>query len=1455
MNTTPICPSCGKPLAPNAPKGLCAACLLQAGLGTGADWGTDPETGPARAAFVPPSVAALAGNFPQLEIIELIGQGGMGAVYKARQPKLNRIVALKILPPVIGNEPAFARRFTREAQALAQLNHPGIVTLYEFGEANGQFYFLMEFVDGVNLRQLLQGGRIAAREALAIVPQICDALQFAHDQGIVHRDIKPENILLDRRGRVKVADFGLAKIMGGPGNEPDPAGSGAASSTTSTEASKVMGTPQYMSPEQIHAPGEVDHRADIYALGVVFYQMLTGELPGQKIEAPSKKVQLDVRLDEIVLRALEKTPELRYQQVGEVKTCVETIVATPPGGRPDEAAEPEKTARGKSGERPGAAFLKSERARLAVQEFSGAPVKYPVMGEVTLHPDRLVVWSSHNQHSIPMTAIHELGEAVMPFGESPGPHRYAAVAFDEAGQRRHLVFLAGSSAVRLPGDTRRHAAEWLTAIQRAIKSATGRDVPITQEPAVVPVKSWRSLIWLLVPLLATIPWLANVLSKRGPGSLSVMNAALLSGAFMLLPGVTLIIVFIVRSCSLRHTWMKPLGSVTASADVLPAKPVRPRSAGKLIAIGSFVVAAIVLSLAAWHLASKRTGEAQQQLRGALQNELANQLAGLLSKQLPAMYSRFTFEHVPNWPWRAVVHFEKLESWRDQNNAPLAQPRPLQGDVLLDFQAPNQWSATGTGDLTGVNGSWQTATPGFPDWPDSSAAAQTVVFGPVMELTLPDPATNMACVLDLESGRLLKPPDALVELFAKGIPNLDSAGLEWLRTNGADVVLNEPGHVSVRFIGGAAASPNGWIWDAITPAMVVALGQDLRSQVFQMDSTGFHASTAQAPAVDCFVTRKGSLGVMEIRGRANNPPGVKLRYKLVQTASATASRDDPALLPATPSLPDLSKPERVQQTYVVVRGDSVASIARKFRMSIRDLKAFNPDLVVNRLKIGQSLMVSAPISNDNGHDFVAVLPTANEAAVHDACLRFVSARNLMPFETWSPAGMTLQTADDNGKAVTFKFSRQIDATTRFTIHATPGASLSALEIGAQLGINQLLQIQAPAATTNALPEQYGNQTQTIPDTAARQQEQIMERMNAMRKFITGMIMYRDVHTNQWPDTLAGTFPYLKGVRPEQLPARASAFRYQRPEANLDANAAALTAVLFEKTPLRAGGQYLGYADGHVAFTRSNEWTSTVLPDIRPPATAPKLQFLAWQDEWQTNQPGAARHLDGSPVTDATELKWLKSISSGGVDVSSWHLSPEPRFLKLWFSDPKFDLGSFSEVSLLDDQHQVIPLDARGGMCGSAQEGNESNGNLGWHVKTFSPGGGARLPARVTVSLRYAAGPLEETQAVPFTPHNATSMTLKDGSLLNGVGQNVDGNAFVAIAVHARQPGTWRFGVVAVTKDGRKLTTAPSENGFADGSGESVAEFEFGVPLAEVDKFIIGTRPIRTNEWKHVMLPNN
>ena len=319
MSQTATCPRCQSPLTADAPEGLCPTCLMAGGLASA------PSPAPGSAATTPwtdakraAAIADLAPHFPQLEIIELLGQGGMGAVYKARQKHLDRLIALKVIPPEAATDPAFAERFAREARALARLNHPNIVTVYDFGQSNGVYFLLMEFVDGLNLRQTMKSGNLTPAEALAIVPHICDALQYAHDQGIVHRDVKPENVLLDKSGRVKIADFGLAKLL-----------TQSPLDYTLTHSMQVMGTPRYMAPEQIERPTDVDHRADIYSLGVMFYEMLTGELPMGRFAPPSQKVQIDIRIDEIVLRSLEKEPAKRYQHASDVKSELETVKSSP----------------------------------------------------------------------------------------------------------------------------------------------------------------------------------------------------------------------------------------------------------------------------------------------------------------------------------------------------------------------------------------------------------------------------------------------------------------------------------------------------------------------------------------------------------------------------------------------------------------------------------------------------------------------------------------------------------------------------------------------------------------------------------------------------------------------------------------------------------------------------------------------------------------------------------------------------------------------------------------------------------------------------------------------------------------------------------------------------------------------------------------------------------------------
>ena len=311
------CPDCGCEMPPDSPAGLCPDCLLGAGLAASDPFAAGQlatEATPG-AGFTPPKPEDLADRFPQFEILDLLGYGGMGAVYQARQKSLDRLVALKIIKPGAAGDPGFAERFEREAKALAKLNHPNIVSVHDSGESDGLYYFVMEHVDGTNLRHLIESKELLPEQAIKIIPQICEALQYAHDEGIVHRDIKPENILVDSRARVKIADFGLAKLLGNT----------ALNDHTLTGTHQVMGTPRYMAPEQMEGSKAVDHRADIYSLGVVFYEMLTGELPMGSFEPPSRKAPVDGRLDQVVLRSLAKEPERRYQHASDVRTDVEAI--------------------------------------------------------------------------------------------------------------------------------------------------------------------------------------------------------------------------------------------------------------------------------------------------------------------------------------------------------------------------------------------------------------------------------------------------------------------------------------------------------------------------------------------------------------------------------------------------------------------------------------------------------------------------------------------------------------------------------------------------------------------------------------------------------------------------------------------------------------------------------------------------------------------------------------------------------------------------------------------------------------------------------------------------------------------------------------------------------------------------------------------------------------------------
>jgi serine/threonine protein kinase len=458
------CPRCGAVVQATVAAGLCPACLLkQAALGTGTDG--DPAV-----PWTPPTVEELARALPHLEILQLIGRGGMGAVYKARQRSLGRLVAVKILAPQYAANPDFAERFEREAKVLAEVNHPNIVAIHDFGRA-GEFYFLiMEFVDGVNLRQSMSAGRLTPQQALAIVPPICEALQFAHEHGIVHRDIKPENLLLDKEGRIKIADFGIARmVLREP--KPESAAAGFRPEHGGLTQESVLGTPQYMAPEQRVAPATVDHRADIYSLGVVLYEMLTGELPGSRLEVPSKKIRIDVRLDEIVLRALEQKAELRYQTAAEFKGEVDTFVV---GG----SAEPRSLA--------GARVLLSGRGMVMTPEhlttFWGQFFAYHNHGDFVLDESRLTI---HHRRmlrpsrvtAIPLAAICDVGIGHYPAVVNLIGLDYVLVAYKEGGQTRQVIFTPAGGPWQSIAGLNRDVAEWCEVLRAAREGRLPRVSP------------------------------------------------------------------------------------------------------------------------------------------------------------------------------------------------------------------------------------------------------------------------------------------------------------------------------------------------------------------------------------------------------------------------------------------------------------------------------------------------------------------------------------------------------------------------------------------------------------------------------------------------------------------------------------------------------------------------------------------------------------------------------------------------------------------------------------------------------------------------------------------------------------------------------------------------------------------------------------------------------------------
>src|SRR5437763_2556679 len=320
-----ICRNCGAKVFSDAPEGLCTGCVLEAAI-VGAVAGGDDPGRPASSmpATTPDDVAPtsqktaraaeLLGELGDYELLDEVGRGGQGVVFRARQKSLNRTVALKVISLGQWASKAHLRRFRLEAEAAARLEHPGIVPIHEVGERDGSCYFSMQFIEGGQLDEVVRREPMPIRRAVELIAKVARTVHYAHEHGILHRDIKPGNILLDQKGEPHLTDFGLARLV--------------ETESTVTRTMEVLGTPSYMAPEQaVGNNAQLTNATDVYGLGAVLYQLLTGHPPfavGTTYETMKLLLDTEPRpprlwspkidrdLSTICLKSLEKDPKRRY---------------------------------------------------------------------------------------------------------------------------------------------------------------------------------------------------------------------------------------------------------------------------------------------------------------------------------------------------------------------------------------------------------------------------------------------------------------------------------------------------------------------------------------------------------------------------------------------------------------------------------------------------------------------------------------------------------------------------------------------------------------------------------------------------------------------------------------------------------------------------------------------------------------------------------------------------------------------------------------------------------------------------------------------------------------------------------------------------------------------------------------------------------------------------------------
>lgn len=890
------CTNCGSPLTASIHEGLCPACLFKRGLETNTVGFTDEDQAEPDRRWTPPTVDQLAPLFPELDILELIGRGGMGAVYKAREKQLDRLVALKILPPEIGREPAFAQRFAREAQAMAKLGHTNIVTIHSFGQqAAGKltgdgdlYYFIMEYVNGLSLRQLLDAGTVSPKEALAIVPQICDALQYAHDRGIVHRDIKPENILLNRAGQVKIADFGLAKLVGltatGAAGADQTTDAGSCGTPGVTQAGeKVMGTPQYMAPEQIERPREVDHRADIYSLGVVFYQMLTGELPkgssAKEFEPPSHKVLIDVRLDEVVLHALEREPARRYQQISEVRTQVETIVGSRAPGLSPVAPSRKNVLVGTRGGKPvvhwpGVALASVFTTAaittggllgdLLLYRFAGVSVMgWRVLLAIPLATAVMIGSCIWRGFRTPIGRLASLDPHPVPESSPLSPEAAAQIESARQALKAPAIGMIVAGGINLAVLVFCVALALLQPEGTFASTAPTESTQIAFFP-VVPVVG-LGLIGNMIILLGTM----SMIRIRNRG-LAIAAAIL---AIIAAPGNIIGL---------------PMGIwalvVLRRQEVIDAFKTseRDKTMGKSKTFMWLLLAlvAILTPVALW-AASRQTPTTTSNQVGNYAFDLLDGAVRDRMAKVSARYRTMTATPVRGTP-DILCEFDGLEERRGEGGRNVW--RPIKGTLVIRPSANDSqiWNVQGRGDLGHVSFSIPASVFALPTTQPSAQSAsqpalyQHMVLGPVIERTVLDDRSGKDFFIDFDTGKLFSAP-TFIDDRTKGEP--------WLKANGIDAM------------GAIQPTVKGLI---CLDAVVVPITEDQWERASDETMAKWRDNLAQAtpgspvymsgkgtlPANYVFRTREGGRGMLQIVGFTDDPKGTKIRYKMLQAAAVS-----------------------------------------------------------------------------------------------------------------------------------------------------------------------------------------------------------------------------------------------------------------------------------------------------------------------------------------------------------------------------------------------------------------------------------------------------------------------------------------------------------------------------------------------------------------------------------------